>query len=56
MSLLIFVAAETVASELLLKKMTSVSAAIPTFRLCLPSRCLAKGYIPSQNLFDKVEE
>jgi hypothetical protein len=42
--LLIFVAAEIGASETLLSKMTSASAAISAFRQCLPSRCLAIGY------------
>jgi hypothetical protein len=28
--------------------MTSASAIIPTYRQCLPSRCLANGHIPSQ--------
>jgi hypothetical protein len=48
MSLLIFVAAETVAIEQLPSKMTSASAAIPGFGQCLPSRCLANGHIASQ--------
>jgi hypothetical protein len=48
MLLLILVAEETGASELLPNKMTSASAAIPVFRQCLPSRCLANGHIPSK--------
>jgi hypothetical protein len=48
MSLLIFVAAETGVSEPLASKMVSASAAIPAFRHCLPSRCLASDHIPSQ--------
>jgi hypothetical protein len=44
MSLLIFVAAETDASEPLPSKSTSASAATPTFRQWLPSRCLAMDY------------
>jgi hypothetical protein len=48
MSLLIFVAAETGTRENLPSKMTSASAAIPSFRQCLPSHCLANGHIPSQ--------
>jgi hypothetical protein len=41
MSLSISVAAETAASESFPSKLTSASAAIPAFRQCLPSRCLA---------------
>jgi hypothetical protein len=44
MSLLIFVAEETGASEPLPRKLTSASASIPVFRQCLPSRCLAMDY------------
>jgi hypothetical protein len=45
-SLLIFVAAETGASELLPSKMTSASAAIPAFRHCLLSRWLRNDHSP----------
>jgi hypothetical protein len=51
MFLLIFVAAETGASEPLPSKMTSASAAIPAFGQCLPNRYLANGHIPSQYFF-----
>jgi uncharacterized membrane protein len=44
MTLLIFVAAETGLCVPLPSKLTSASAAIPAFRLCLPSRCLAMDY------------
>jgi hypothetical protein len=44
MNLLIFVAAETGVCVTLPSKLTSASAAIPTFRPCLPSRCLAMDY------------
>jgi hypothetical protein len=47
-SLLIFVAAEKGASELLPSKMTSTSAAIPAFRQCSWNRCLANGHILSK--------
>jgi hypothetical protein len=47
-SLLIFVAAETGTREQLPNKITSASAAIPSFRQCLPSHCLANGHISSQ--------
>jgi hypothetical protein len=45
---LLFVAAETGASSPLPSKFTFSSAAIPNFRQCLPSRCLAYDHIPSQ--------
>jgi hypothetical protein len=48
MSLLIFIATETGASEPVPSKMTTTSAAILAIRQCLPSRCLANGHIPSQ--------
>jgi hypothetical protein len=48
MSLPLFVAAETGASEPLPNKMTSASASIPAFRQCLLSRCLANGHISPQ--------
>jgi hypothetical protein len=44
MPLLIFVAAETGVCVPLPSKLTSASAAIPAFRPCLPSRCLAMDY------------
>jgi hypothetical protein len=44
MILLIFVAAETGVCVPLPSKLTSASAAIPAFRPCLPSRCLAVDY------------
>jgi hypothetical protein len=44
MSLLILVAVETGASDPLPIKLTSASAAIPAFRQCLSSRCLAMDY------------
>jgi hypothetical protein len=44
----IFAVAETGASGPLPSEMTSASAAIPGFRQCLLSRCLANGHIPSQ--------
>lgn len=49
MSLLIFIATKTGASEPLPGKMTSISAAIPAYRQCLPSHCLANGHISSQH-------
>jgi hypothetical protein len=44
MFLLIFVAAETGVCVPLPSKLTSTSAAIPAFKPCLPSRCLAMNY------------
>jgi hypothetical protein len=44
MLLLIFVAAETGVCVPLSSKSTSASAAIPAFRPCLSSRCLAMDY------------
>jgi hypothetical protein len=44
MPLLIFVAAETGVCVPLPSKLTAASAAIPAFRPCLPSRCLAMDY------------
>jgi hypothetical protein len=44
MSLLIFVATETGVCVLLPTILTSTSAAIPAFRPCLSSRCLAMDY------------
>jgi hypothetical protein len=56
--LLIFVAAETGAGELLPSKMTSASAAVPAFRQCLLSRCLAMDYFVNimEVLFSAVME
>jgi hypothetical protein len=44
MSLLISVSAETGVCVPLPSKLTSASAAIPAYRPCLPSRCLAVDY------------
>jgi hypothetical protein len=46
--MLIFVAAETGVSVQLPSKLTCASAAIPAFRPCLPSRCLAMDCSVSQ--------
>jgi hypothetical protein len=44
MNLLIFVAVETGVCVPLPSKLTSASGAVPAFRPCLPSRCLAMDY------------